>query len=84
MMKYKVKYFEITDDKKIILHIKKPFFKSISQVLSYFDYKFNDNFESYVSSGLDIKGNIILIFLLRSFERDIKPYINNLGDVDDE
>lgn len=82
-MKYKVKYFEVSDG-KIILHIKKPLFKITQELLSYFDYKFNDNNESYLSSGLDIDGNIILTFVLRNFERDIKPYINNLGDVDDE
>lgn len=73
-MKYKVKYFEVNDG-KIILHIKKPLFKTIKEMLRYFDYKFNDNNESYLSSGLDIYGNIILTFILRNFERDIKPYI---------
>lgn len=73
-MKYKVKYFEVNNG-KIILHIKKPLFKKIQEMLSYFDYKFNDNNESYLRSGLDIYGNIILTFVLRNFERDIKPYI---------
>ena len=57
------------------MHIKRPSFKTLEEILSYFDYKFNDNNESYLGSGLDIDGNINLTFVLRNFERDIKPYI---------
>lgn len=78
-MKYKMKYFEVNNG-KIILHIKKPLFKKTQEALSYFDYKFSDNNESYLGSGLDIDGNIILMFVLRNFERDIKPYIKFRSD----
>jgi hypothetical protein len=74
-MKYKVKFFEITDDKKIVLHIKKPLFKTMKETLSYFHHKFNDGNESFLGSGIDANRDIILVFLLRNFERDIKPYI---------
>lgn len=73
-MKYKVKYFEVNDG-KIILHIKRPLFKTLEEILTYFDYKFYDNGRSFLGSGLDIDGNINLTFVLRNFERDIKPYI---------
>ena len=82
-MKYKCKYFEIKG-KFIYVYIKKPLFKKLNNLMSYYDYKFKDNNEKYIGCGISKNGEIILTFVLRDYESDIKPYIENENRKEDK
>lgn len=75
-MKYKCKYF-IVDGRFLHIIVKKPLFGRIKKILSYYDYKFKTNDEKCLGCAISKKGEIIITFVLRDYESDIKPYIEN-------
>lgn len=82
-MEYKCKNFTI-NGKFINIVIKKPLFKKVKEIISYYDYKFKDNNEKYLGCVISKNGEIILTFVLRDYESDIKPYIENENRKEDK
>lgn len=73
MEKY-VRYFE-KENNLLKLYIKIPFGKTYYDVKIYFENKYNDDYMSFLDSGIDVTGKfVILSFVLRN-DQDIRPYM---------